>query len=86
MSRDIKDIGMDVQHGSGGDRCPQPQWQTGLESIVETKASSILQFIHGLRGELDVTWEERTWAGGCRSAATPGGARAVCDPRNAVPR
>src|SRR5207244_1449516 len=28
----------------------------------ETKASSILQFIHGLRGELHVTWEEGTWA------------------------
>ena len=26
-----------------------------MESIVETKASSILQFIHGLRGELQVT-------------------------------
>jgi hypothetical protein len=28
-----------------------------MESIVETKASSILQFIHGLRGELHVTWD-----------------------------
>jgi hypothetical protein len=26
-----------------------------MESIVETKASGILQFIHGLRGELQVT-------------------------------
>jgi hypothetical protein len=33
-----------------------------MESIVETKASSILQFIHGLQGELHVTWEEGTWA------------------------
>jgi hypothetical protein len=33
-----------------------------MESIVEIKASSILQFIHGLRGELHVTWEEGTWA------------------------
>ena len=33
-----------------------------MESIVETQASSILQFIHGLRGELHVTWEEGTWA------------------------
>jgi hypothetical protein len=28
----------------------------------QSKASSILQFIHGLRGELHVTWEEGTWA------------------------
>ena len=33
-----------------------------MESIVETKANSILQFIHGLQGELHVTWEEGTWA------------------------
>src|SRR5437667_2345871 len=33
-----------------------------METILETKASSILQFIHGLRGELHVTWEEGTWA------------------------
>src|SRR6266550_8327087 len=46
MSRDIQYIGMDVH----------------MEAILETKASSILQFIHGLRGELHVTWEEGTWA------------------------
>ena len=33
-----------------------------MESIVESKASSILQFIHGLQGELHVTWEEGNWA------------------------
>jgi hypothetical protein len=36
--------------------------QLVMESIVETKASSILQFIQGLRGDLHVTWEEGTWA------------------------
>src|ERR1700690_3140658 len=50
--------------GSGSDRCPQRPWgKLVMESIVETKASSILQFIHGLRGKLHVTWEEGTWAG-----------------------
>ena len=33
-----------------------------MESVIETKASSILQFLHGLRGELHGTWEEGTWA------------------------
>jgi hypothetical protein len=33
-----------------------------MESIVKTKASRVLQFLHGLRGELHVTWEEGTWA------------------------
>ena len=62
MSRDMKYIGMDVhkeaivipvRNGSG---------KLVMESIVETKASSILQFIHRLRGELHVTWKEGTWA------------------------
>jgi hypothetical protein len=33
-----------------------------METILETQASSILEFLHGLRGELPVTWEEGTWA------------------------
>ena len=33
-----------------------------MESIIETKASTILQFIQGLRGDLHVTFEEGTWA------------------------
>src|ERR1700693_1094126 len=48
-----------------------------MESIVEIKASSILPFIHGLRGELHVTWGRRDVGGlALRSAATPGGASA----------
>jgi hypothetical protein len=62
MSRDIKYIGMDVHRkrlliavlsGSG---------KLVMETVVETKASSLLQILHGLRGELHVTWEEGTWA------------------------
>ncbi|HEV2714945.1 MAG TPA: hypothetical protein VGU64_06735 [Terriglobales bacterium] len=33
-----------------------------LESVIETKASTILEFIHGLSRDLRVTFEERTWA------------------------
>jgi hypothetical protein len=33
-----------------------------MESIEETKASNILQFIQDLRSELYATWEEETWA------------------------
>jgi hypothetical protein len=33
-----------------------------MESIIETKASTILQFIQGLRGDLYLTFEEGTWA------------------------
>lgn len=33
-----------------------------MESIIETKASTILEFFAGLRGDLRVTFEEGTWA------------------------
>src|SRR5215471_16141389 len=53
-----------------------------MESIMETKASSILQFIHGLRGELHGTWEEGTWAAWLYDLLQPHVQQAlVCDPR-----
>src|SRR5215471_20247182 len=33
-----------------------------MESVIETKASTILQFLDGLRGDLRVVFEEGTWA------------------------
>jgi hypothetical protein len=41
-----------------------------------------LQFIHGLRGELHVTWEEGTWAGWWYDLLLPQVAQVlVCNPR-----
>ena len=62
MSRDIKYIGMDVHKEATVIAVLNGSGKLVMESIVETKASSILQFIPGLRGELHVTWEEGTWA------------------------
>jgi hypothetical protein len=62
MSRDIKYIGMDVHKEAIVIAVLNTRGHVVMESIVETKASSILQFIHGLQGELHVTWEEGTWA------------------------
>ena len=62
MSRDIKYIGMDVHQEAIVIAVLNGSGKLVMETIVETKASSILQFIHGLRGELHVTWEEGTWA------------------------
>src|SRR5206468_4044431 len=62
MSRDIKYIGMDVHKEATVIAVLNGSGKLVMESIVETKAGSILQFIHGLRGELHVTWEEGTWA------------------------
>jgi transposase len=62
MSRDIKYIGMDVHTEAIVIAVRDGSGKLVMEAIVETKASSLLQFIHGLRGELHVTWEEGTWA------------------------
>jgi hypothetical protein len=82
MSRDIKYIGMDVHKEAVVIAVLNASGKLVMESIVETKASSILQFIHGLRGELHVTWEEGTWAAWLYDLLQPQVAQVlVCDPR-----
>jgi hypothetical protein len=52
------------------------------ESIIETKAATILQFIQGLRGTLQVTFEEGTWAAWLYDLLKPQVTKiVVCDPR-----
>src|SRR5258708_12500922 len=62
MSYDVKYIGMDVHKEAIVIAVLNEDGKQVMESVIETKASSILQFLHGLRGELHVTWEEGTWA------------------------
>jgi hypothetical protein len=82
MSRDIKYVGMDVHKEAVVIAVLNGSGKLVMESIVETKASSILQFIHGLRGELHVTWEEGTWAAWLYDLLQPQVTRVlVCDPR-----
>src|ERR1700692_4853184 len=82
MSCDIKYIGMDVHKEAVVIAVLNSSGKLVMESIVETKASSILQFIHGLRGELHVTWEEGTWAVWLYDLLQPQVAQVlVCDPR-----
>src|SRR6516162_2134716 len=58
----IKYIGMDVHKESISIAVMNAEGRLVMESIIETKASTILQFIQGLRGDLHVTFEEGTWA------------------------
>ena len=62
MSHEVKDIGMDVHKEAIVIAVLNGSGKLVMETILETKGSSILQFLHGLRGELHVTWEEGTWA------------------------
>ena len=82
MSRDIKYIGMDVHKEAIVIAVLNGSGKLVMESIVETKTSSILQFVHGLRGELHVTWEEGTWAAWLHDLLQPHVHQVlVCNPR-----
>src|SRR6516162_8537225 len=53
-----------------------------MESVIEAKRSTIVQFIQGLRGELLLTFEEGTWSAWLYDLLTPYVTKVlVCDPR-----
>ena len=59
---DEKYIGLDVHQATIVVAVMDSTGKLVMESILETKASTILQFFAGLRGTLSVTFEEGTWA------------------------
>ncbi len=58
----VKYIGMDVHKEAISIALMNGAGKLLMESIIETKAGTILQFFAGLRGDLRVTFEEGTWA------------------------
>ena len=57
-----KYIGMDVHKESISIAVMNGAGKIVIECVIETKASMILQFFDGLRGDLQVTFEEGTSA------------------------
>src|ERR1700741_5086072 len=57
-----KFVGMDVHKDAITIAVMNSAGKVIMESIIETKAITIRQFIQGLRGDLHVTFEEGTWA------------------------
>jgi transposase len=58
----IKYIGMDVHMESISICVRNSVGKIVMECVIETKASTLLQFLDGLRGDLRVIFEEGTWA------------------------
>src|ERR1700736_2229655 len=82
MSHEVKYIGMDVHKEAIVIAVLNGSGKLVMETILETKGSSILQFLHGLRGELHVTWEEGTWAAWLYDLLQPQVQEVVvCNPR-----
>src|SRR3982074_2245222 len=78
----IKYIGMDVHKETISIAVMNAEGKLVMESIIETKASTILQCIQGVRGDLHVTFEEGTWAAWLYDLLKPHVTKlVVCDPR-----
>src|SRR5438093_7816546 len=77
-----KYIGMDVHQATISVAVLDSQGKTLMESILETKAATLLEFLGGLRGSLFVTFEEGTWAAWLYDLLKPHVTKVVvCNPR-----
>jgi transposase len=79
---DAKYLGLDVHQATISAVVLDSTGRVVMESILETKAATILQFIGGLRGSLQVTFEEGTCAAWLHDLLKPHVTKVlVCDPR-----
>ena len=77
-----KYIGLDVHQATISIAVMDSAGKVVMESILETKAATILEFFAGLRGTLSVTFEEGTWAAWLYDVLKPHVAKlVVCNPR-----
>jgi transposase len=77
-----KYIGLDVHQATISIAVMDSTGKVVMESILETKAATILEFFAGLRGTLSVTFEEGTWAAWLYDVLKPHVAKlVVCNPR-----
>ena len=79
---DAKYIGMDVHKETISIAVMDGSGKVVMESIIETKALTILQFVQGLHGSLHLTLEEGTWAAWLYDLLKPHVTEiVVCNPR-----
>ena len=77
-----KYVGMDVHQATISVAVRDSSGRLIMESIIETQAATILEFIRGLNGSLSVTFEEGTGASWLYDLVKPHVAELiVCDPR-----
>jgi len=80
-----KFIGLDVHQATISVAVMDCKGKVVMESILETKATTILEFLAGLRGTLSLTFEEGTWAAWLCDLLKPHVANlVVCNPRKNV--
>jgi hypothetical protein len=81
-SSNVKFIGLDVHKEANTVAVRDGAGKLVMESIPQTKASTLLEFLSGVRGELHVTVEEGTWAAWLYDVLKPHVREiVVCNPR-----
>lgn len=81
-SSNVKYIGLDVHKEATTVAVRNAVGKLIIESILETKASTLLEFLDGLSGELHVTLEEGTWSSWLYDLLLPHVQEVtVCNPR-----
>jgi transposase len=82
MTSSSKYIGMDVHKESISIAVRNAAGKIVMESVIETKANIIVEFVDGLRGEVYITFEEGTWSARLYDLLKPRVTKVlVCDPR-----
>ena len=82
MLSNVKYIGLDVHKEATTVAVRNAAGKLVMESIVETKARTLIDLLDGLRGELHVTLEEGTWAAWLYDVLKPHVRNiVVCNPR-----
>ena len=82
MVSNTKYIGMDVHKEAISVAVMNGAGKLLMESVIETKANTIKQFITGLQGDLRITFEEGTWAAWLYDLLKPHVSKiVVCNPR-----
>jgi transposase len=82
LSSNVKYIGLDVHKEATTVAVRNAAGKLVMESIVETKARTLIDLLDGLRGELHVTLEEGTWAAWLYDVLKPHVREVVvCNPR-----
>jgi transposase len=77
-----KYVGMDVHTATISVAVLNYDGKLIMESVIEAKGATIIQFIQGLRGELFLTLEEGTWSAWLYDLLQPHVTKiVVCDPR-----
>jgi hypothetical protein len=80
-----KYIGLDVHQATIVVAVMDSTGKLVMESILETKAATVVQFFAGLRGTLWVTFEEGTWSAWLYDLLNPRVDKlVVCNPRQPI--